>query len=67
MVGKVTWGELSALASENGKATEMHTYAALVDTDQKSALEHLRWVRDHGSRDFTEYFIAIAELRRLEK
>jgi tetratricopeptide (TPR) repeat protein len=65
MRGNVTWDELSRHTSENGKATEVHTYAALVDTNKASALEHLSWVRDHGSRNFTEYFMAIAELRRL--
>jgi tetratricopeptide (TPR) repeat protein len=66
MRGNVPWNELSTHTSENGKATEIHTYAALAETNNTSALEHLSWVRDHGSRNFTEYFLAIAELRRLK-
>ena len=62
--------ELLDRASDNDKQTEAHAYAGLelmLKGDRDSALEHLRWVRDKGNRNFVEYRMAVAEISRLEQ
>jgi tetratricopeptide (TPR) repeat protein len=57
------------LATDDGKRTEARCYlgvchAAAGRTEE--ALTHLRWVKDHGTKTFTEYDIAVGLLARLE-
>jgi tetratricopeptide (TPR) repeat protein len=66
-------GELQAerfldRASGRGEQTEAHAYIGLMASiagRRDEARLHLEWVRDRGSRSYTEYDLAVAELRRL--
>lgn len=57
-------------AKDNGQRTEAHAYVALAclqagRTDEGK--RHLLWVKEKGDRNYTEYSIAVAELKRLGK
>jgi hypothetical protein len=56
-------------AKGTGEETEAHGYIggmASVGGRLDEARRHLEWVRDRGARNYTEYRISIAELRRLD-
>jgi tetratricopeptide (TPR) repeat protein len=58
---------LLAKAKDSDEITEARTYLAvdlLLAGNGPAALPHLRWVRDHGTRTYFEYPVALAELRR---
>lgn len=60
--------ELLAKSVDNDKLTESHTYIGLTQAfnkNNKSAIDHFRWVSQNGNQRFTEYPIALAELERL--
>lgn len=64
----LTAEQLLALATDNDKQTEAHAYIGLdlsLAGEPDKALTHLRWVVENGNRDFVEYPLAAAELRRL--
>lgn len=67
---KITADELIRLAgTDPDKLTEAHTYIGEVDlisSKQKEAVEHFKWVRSNGNKEFIEYYLAIAELLRIE-
>jgi len=66
---KLTAEELLARATDNDKQTEAHAYIGLalsLNGEREAALEHLRWVRENGNRNFVEYPLALSELARLE-
>jgi len=61
--------EMLAQANNNDKLTEAHAYAGMqlaLNGDTQAALEHLRWVKDNGNKDFVEYPLALSEIARLE-
>jgi lipoprotein NlpI len=66
--GALTAEELLARATDNDKLTEAHAYIGL-DLSLKGrsddALPHLRWVAEHGNKNFVEYPLALSELERL--
>lgn len=65
----LTIEELLAAANDNDKLTEAHAYAGLLlslNGDSATALDHLRWVKDNGNKNFVEYPLALAEIARLE-
>ena len=69
MQGKTTAAAFLASASNDGERTEAHTYIGFDDAlggRRDAAIAHFRWVKDKGSRNFVEYPIAVAELKRLE-
>ena len=50
--------------------TEAHAYVGFMLLQagrQADALEHLRWVKDHGTKTFYEYRLATSELERIAK
>ena len=58
-----------ASATNDGERTEAHTYIGFDDAlggRRDAAIAHFRWVKDKGSRNFVEYPLAAAELKRLE-
>ena len=60
---------LLAQSTDNDKLTEAHAYAGLElaqNGDRASALEHLRWVKENGNKNFVEYPLALAEIARIE-
>jgi tetratricopeptide (TPR) repeat protein len=51
-----------------GQETEAHAYIgimAAIAGRREDALTHLQWVEEHGSQSYTEFRLALAELRRL--
>jgi len=60
---------LLALATDDDKRTEARCFLGLQELiagRPDVARSHFEWVRDHGNRTFTEYDIALAELKRLD-
>src|SRR5262249_26239873 len=56
-------------ACDNDKMTEARTDLGLdlmLTGRTDEAIEHFRWVQEHGNKDFGEYLIAVAELKRLQ-
>lgn len=67
--GALPAAALLASARDSGEQTEAHTYIGFEDAlagRREAALTHFRWVKDRGSRNFAEYPMAVAELKRLE-
>lgn len=65
----LTLAEMLALANDNDRLTEAHAYAGLalsLNGENQAALEHLRWVKENGNKNFVEYPLALAEIARLE-
>ncbi|MDQ1639566.1 MAG: hypothetical protein QOF62_2905 [Pyrinomonadaceae bacterium] len=55
--------------ADKDKSTEAFTYIGLdllFLGQRKQALEDFQWVRDHGTSDFDEYHLALAEIERLK-
>jgi len=66
---KVEADAFLAKASDVGERTEAHTYIGLrqdIAGRRDDALTHFKWVVTQGSRNYSEYAIARAEIRRLE-
>lgn len=66
--GDINEKDLLALATDNDKMTEARAYVGMNLTLQRrldAARPHLEWVVKNGNRDFIEYTLAQAELRRL--
>jgi lipoprotein NlpI len=69
MQGKLSSEKFLARAKDVYERTEAHAYTgmmALIAGDRDEGLNHLHWVKDKGSRNYVEYGMAIAELKRLE-
>ena len=69
MQGKIDAKTFSDAAKDNGQRTEVHTYTGYADLlagHVDTARDHFTWVRDHGSRNYYEYPLAVAELARLQ-
>jgi tetratricopeptide (TPR) repeat protein len=67
--GEITDGAFLSLGDKHDEPTEAHAYVGLkaaVHGPRDVALEHLRWVKTRGARNYTEYDLSVAELRRLE-
>lgn len=59
--------QLLILAKNNDERTEARSYAGLdllLSGSKDQALEHFRWVEEYGNREFVEYKLAVAELKR---
>lgn len=68
--GKLTADALIAKAKGEGQLTEARAYAGIIasiDGDLETARRHLEWVRTSGRKDYTEYGLALGELKRLAK
>lgn len=60
---------LAQAGGDNDKLTEAHAYIGLdlaLKGEREAALPHLSWVKDNGNKNFVEYPLATAELKRLE-
>jgi tetratricopeptide (TPR) repeat protein len=69
MTGELDAAAFLAKADGNGQRTEARTYVAfqLIQLGKlEEARAHLAWVRDKGDRQYTEYELAAAELKRLD-
>ncbi|HBB88327.1 MAG TPA: hypothetical protein DC047_11990 [Blastocatellia bacterium] len=70
LLDEISVQDLLKRATDNDKQTEVHAYLGLnfsLAEKREEALEQLRWVKEHGNKDFFEYRVALAELERLEK
>jgi tetratricopeptide (TPR) repeat protein len=70
LAGQRSADKLLAKASSDGERTEAHAYVgalSAVQGRQEDALFHLRWVKDHGLKNYVEFRMAIADLERLER
>jgi lipoprotein NlpI len=68
--GELDLANLMAAADTNDKMTEARCYVGLQLVQKGSneaALEHFRWIKEHGNPSFAEFTISLAVLRRLEK
>lgn len=66
--GQLNAQGLLELARNNDNRTEAHTYLGLdkrIKGDLVGAAAHFEWVRDFGNRQFLEYALAFAELKRI--
>jgi tetratricopeptide (TPR) repeat protein len=67
--GGVGDGEFLGRAKDNGQRTEAHTYVgvkAALAGRLDEARAQFAWVKEHGDRNYTEYPLAVAELKRLD-
>ncbi|MGA7500468.1 MAG: tetratricopeptide repeat protein, partial [Isosphaeraceae bacterium] len=68
--GEIDQNALLAAATDTDKMTGARCYLGLdlaLKGRDDTAIEHYRWVVEHGTPTFVEYTIAAAELERLEK
>ena len=68
--GEIDEPALLKLATDDDKRTEARCFLGLhraLEGDKDKALAHFRWVKEHGTANFIEYTIALAELDRLER
>lgn len=68
--GTLTADALIAKAKGDGQLTEARAYAGIVASiggDVDTARRHLEWVKASGRKDFTEYGMALGELKRLAR
>ena len=68
--GKTDARTLLDAAGNNGERTEAHTYAGFLDLEdgrRDSARAHFQWVKDRGSRNYTEFPLALGQLRLLDR
>lgn len=69
MQGRTDAGKFLPLAADVNERTEAHAYIGLEASlagRRDEALDHLRWVKENGSKNYVEYGMAVAELKRLE-
>lgn len=67
--GEFSSDELLKLATDNDKETEARAYMGLdllLKGRREDARTQLRWVQEHGNRDFTEHVAATERLARME-
>ncbi|MEJ7618343.1 MAG: hypothetical protein WKF30_15575, partial [Pyrinomonadaceae bacterium] len=60
---------LTKAGDDNDKLTEAHAYVGLdlaLKGEREAALSHLAWVKEKGNKNFVEYPLATAELKRIE-
>ena len=68
--GALTDAALLDRADDNGQRTEAHAYIGvkhLLAGRREEARKHFSWVKERGDRNYTEYGLAIAELKRLDR
>ena len=69
MRGQLAPDVLVSRARNVDERTEAHAYAGIKASlvgRHDEARQHLQWVKDRGSRNFVEYGMAIADLKRLD-
>lgn len=66
---EISSDELLKLADDKDKQTEARAYIGFelaLDGKTDEALPFYQWVKDNGNRNFTEYSLVLAELKRME-
>jgi lipoprotein NlpI len=56
-------------ATDNDRLTEAYAYVGMnlsLLGQSPEALKHFKWIIEKGNRDFTEYSLALSEIRYLE-
>jgi hypothetical protein len=67
--GKLTDDAFLDRAKDNGARTEARTYIGfrtLIAGRIDEARQHFEWVKERGDRNYTEYWLALAALKRLK-
>jgi tetratricopeptide (TPR) repeat protein len=67
--GEIDEPELLKLADDDGKQTEARCYLGVCHAAagrKEEALAHLSWVKNHGTKSYVEYEIALGLLKRLD-
>ena len=67
--GQLAAEQLLAKAKTDGDRTEAHAYIGTLNAvlgKKSEAIVHLRWVKEHGLKNYVEYRMATADLDRLE-
>jgi tetratricopeptide (TPR) repeat protein len=70
MQGRIDAKAFMDAAHDNGDRTEAHAYIGFAEIQAGRIPEgktHLQWIKDKGSRNYTEYGLALGELDRLER
>jgi len=70
MQGRIDAKAFMDAAQDNGDRTEAHAYIGFAEIQAGRIQEgktHLQWIKDKGSRNYTEYDLALGELDRLER
>ena len=68
--GSLSDATLLDRAEDNGQRTEAHAYIGvklLLLGRHEEARKHFTWVKERGDRNYTEYELAVAELKRLDR
>lgn len=68
LIGDIDADALMRDALSSEQQTEAHTYIALdliAGAQSDAAQRHLKWVAEQGSSKVTEYFVALAHMKRL--
>ena len=66
---EISADELLKLADDKDKQTEARAYIGLdlaLDGKTAEAMPFYQWVKENGNRNFTEYSLVLAELKRIE-
>lgn len=69
MQGRTAADKFLSLAKDVNERTEAHAYIGIKDAiagRREQAVGHLRWVVENGSKNYVEYGMAKADLKRLE-
>lgn len=69
LLGEISAEKLKGLATDNDKMTEAQAYLGLdlaIAGKAEDAKKCFEWVSEHGNKEFFEYLLARAELRRAE-
>jgi hypothetical protein len=67
--GEIDEATLTAAASDSDRMTELNCFlglGCLQKEKREAALDHFRWVMEHGNPDLTQYAISPAELDHLK-
>ena len=70
MQGRIDAKAFMDAARDNGDRTEAHAYIGFAEIQAGRVQEgktHLQWVKDKGSRNYTEYDLALGELDRIDR
>jgi len=69
LIGEISPRLLLRLASDEGEKIEARAYVGLslsLRGDQKAALDHLKWVKNHTQESSIPFALAVSEIERIE-
>jgi tetratricopeptide (TPR) repeat protein len=69
LIGEISPRLLLKSASDEGEKVEARTYIGLslsLQGDQKAALDHLKWVKNHSHKSSIPFALAVSEIERID-